>query len=89
VSWSGFDITIDQFRKISHDTIACATAVCRQIMYEWCPEPNLTRIRNRLLNITLGYLFVADPANGLGEAYLELSRRAYLSTVNGLITDDD
>jgi hypothetical protein len=59
------------------------------MMYEWCPEPNLTRICDRLLNITLGYLFVADPANGLGEAYLELSRRACLSTVNGLMTDDD
>lgn len=58
-------------------------------MYEWCPESDLTRIRDRLSNITLGYSFVADPANGLGEAYLELSRRACLATVNGLMTDDD
>jgi hypothetical protein len=58
-------------------------------MYEWCPEPDLTCIRDRLSNITLGYSFVADPANGLGEAYFELSRRACLVTVNGLMTDDD
>jgi hypothetical protein len=80
---------MDQFRKISHDTINCATAVCRQMMYEWCPESDLTRIRDRLSNTTLGYSFVADPANGLGEAYLELSRRACLATANGLMTDDD
>jgi hypothetical protein len=59
------------------------------MMYEWCPEFDLTRIRDRLYNTTLGYSFVADPANGLGEAYLELSRRACLATANGLMTDDD
>lgn len=32
---------------------------------------------------------MSDPANSLGEAYLELSRRACLATVNGLMTDDD
>lgn len=80
---------MDQFRKISHDTIDCATAVCRQMMYEWCPESDLTRIRGRLSNTTLGYSFVADPVNGLGEAYLELSRGACLAAVNGLMTDDD
>ncbi|KAG9196772.1 hypothetical protein G6514_004692, partial [Epicoccum nigrum] len=89
VSWSGFDMTMDQFRKISYDTIAYATAVCRQMMYEWCPKPKLPRIRDRLSNITLGYSFVANPANGLAEAYLELSRRACLATVNGLMTDND
>jgi hypothetical protein len=89
VSWGGVEMTMDQFRKISHDTIDCATAVCRQMMYEWCPESDLTRIRDRLSDTTLGYSFVADPANGLGEAYLELSRRACLATVNGLMTDDD
>jgi hypothetical protein len=63
--------------------------VRRQMMYDWCPESNLTRIRDRLSNTTLGYSFVANPANGLGEAFLELSRRACLATVNGLMTDDD
>jgi hypothetical protein len=89
VSWAGVYLSMDQFRKISHDTIDCATAVCRQMMYEWCPESDLTRIRDRLSNTALGYSFVTDPANGLGEAYLELSRRACLATVNGLMTDDD
>ena len=89
VSWAGVDLSMDQFRKISHDRIDCATAVCRQMMYEWSPESDLTRIRDRLSSTTLGYLFVADPTSGLGEAYLELPRRVCLATVNGLMTDDD
>ena len=89
MSWAVVDLSMDQFRKIRHDTIDCATAVCRQIMYEWRPESDLTRIRDRLSDITLGYSFVDDPANGLEEAYLEFSRRACLATVNGLMTDND
>jgi hypothetical protein len=80
---------MDQFRKISHDTIECATAVCGQMMYKWCPEYDLTRMHDKPSDTTLRYLFVVDPANGLGEAYLELSRRACLAIVNSLMTDHD
>lgn len=58
-------------------------------MYKWCPKSNLTRIHDRLSNTTLSYSFVTNPANGLEEAYLKLSRRACLATANSLITDDD
>jgi hypothetical protein len=75
---------MNQFQRISYDSTDCATAVCRQMMYEWRPESDLTRIHTDLC-----YWFVTDPANGLREAYLELSRRACLSTVNGLMTNDD
>jgi hypothetical protein len=79
---------MDPFRKISHDTIERATAICRRMMYNWHPNFDLTRTQDRLSNTALGYSFVVDPANGLGEAYLELSRMACLATVNGLMTDD-
>lgn len=49
----------------------------------------MTALCDRLSNTAVGYSFVVDRANGLEEAYLELSRRACLATVNGLMTDDD
>ncbi|PVH91213.1 hypothetical protein DM02DRAFT_501558, partial [Periconia macrospinosa] len=68
--------------------ITSAASTCNQLMYGWSPTFDLKVIRDKLSDTTAGYSFVMDPANGLSEAYLELSRRACLATVNGLMTDD-
>ena len=58
-------------------------------MYDWQPLFDLQRIQDKLSNTAYGYSFVSDLANRLAGAYLELSKRACLATVNGLIMDDD
>ena len=59
------------------------------MMYDWQPSFDLQRIQDKFSNTAHGYSFVSDPANGLAGAYLELSKRACLATVNGLMMDDD
>lgn len=39
---------------------------------------------DRMANTKQGYSFVTEPANSLGEAYLELSSRASSSRIDGL-----
>jgi hypothetical protein len=58
-------------------------------MYRWSPSIDISTLRDVLSDISYGYSFVTDPANGLTDAYLELSRRACLSDAEGLLTDDD
>jgi hypothetical protein len=58
-------------------------------MYRWKPQIDLDGIRDHLDNTATGYSFVTDMASGLSGSYLELSRRASLSSVNGLMADDD
>lgn len=88
IFWDDFHLSIAQFRQISRDAITSAASTCNQLMYGWCPTFDLKVIRDKLSDTTAGYSFVMDPANGLSEAYLELSRRACLATINGLMTDD-
>ena len=65
--------------------------ICRSCKFSLGDSPNA--VANHLAekhNVPQSsYSFVGDPANGLAEAYLELSRRACLATVNGVIMDHD
>ncbi|PVH94161.1 hypothetical protein DM02DRAFT_200271 [Periconia macrospinosa] len=87
VSWDDFCLSMAQFRQIGYSALESAASSCNRLMYGWQPRCDLEQIRDRLSNNAEGYSFVSDPANGLLEAYLELSRRACLATVDGLMTD--
>ncbi|XP_014550613.1 hypothetical protein COCVIDRAFT_42919 [Bipolaris victoriae FI3] len=89
VSWDNAQLSMAQFRQISHDNLLAASPLCKQLMYGWSPLFDLSCIHDNLACTTAGYSFVTDTANGLAELYLDLSRRASLDTVSGLMTDND
>lgn len=76
-----------QFWKIGHDTLLATSALCNQLIYGWSPLFDLSSICDNLACTAAGYS-LTESANGLAESYLELSSRAFLDTVNGLMTDD-
>ncbi|KAK1957240.1 hypothetical protein LY78DRAFT_563547, partial [Colletotrichum sublineola] len=59
-----------------------------QLMYGWHPVFDLSKTKDRMANTYQGYSFVSDLANGLWEAYLDLSQRACLSTIDGLLSKE-
>jgi hypothetical protein len=78
-----------QFRGIGRGALEHVIPCCDRLMYGWSPSIDISTLRDVLSDISYGYSFVTDPANGLTDAYLELSRRACLSDAEGLLTDDD
>jgi len=90
VSWADGSLTMSQFREIGRSALKHATSCCDRLMYHWePPERHLPGLKDILSDTSYGYSFVTDPANGLADAYLELSRLACLSDVGGLMADDD
>lgn len=57
-------------------------------MYGLKPRVRLDQLRDRMSNEKQGYSFVTDPTNGLKNAYLELSTRACLDPIDGLMAGD-
>lgn len=55
-------------------------------MYELKPQVPVDRLRDDMANNRAGYSFVHDPRNELEDAYLDLSKRACLSPLDGLIS---
>lgn len=76
---------MSQFRDIGRTVLKHAQSCCNQLMYGWKPACNISKVRDTLSDITYSYSFVTDPANGLSDAYLELSRLACLAEVEGLM----
>jgi hypothetical protein len=89
VSWNNHHLSMAQFQQIGQDSLQATSVVCSQLMYGWSPEVNLSAISDNLSCTAARYSFVTASANGLSKSYLELSRRASLATVDGLMTDDD
>jgi hypothetical protein len=89
VSWNNHHLSMAQFRQIGQDSLQATSVVCSQLMHGWSPEVDLSAISDDLSCTAARYSFVTASANGLSESYLELSRRASLATVDGLMTDDD
>ena len=89
VSWDDQHLSMSQFWKVGQEPLQAAAALCSQLMYGWSPHINLSQIHDDLCCTTADYSFLTAPANGLLESYLELSRRASLATVDGLMTDND
>lgn len=57
-------------------------------MYGLRPRLQLDHIRDCMSNQKQGYLFMLDPGNNLERAYPELSFRACLDPVDGLMVGD-
>lgn len=89
MAWEDRSMTMDQFRNIDRTALERARHYCSRLMYGWEPPCYLSEVKDILSNTTYGYSFVSDPANGLSDAYLELSKLACLTTTGALMTDDD
>jgi len=89
VSWADGSLTMTQFREIGRGALKHAASCCDRLMYHWSPSCDISSLRDKLSDMSYGYSFVTDSANGLTDAYLELSRRACLSDVGGLMADEN
>jgi hypothetical protein len=88
LSWDEGSLSLHQFRSIAHDVLRRAAAAADQLMYGWDPAYDLATIKDKMANTARGYSFVSEPANGLSEAYLALSQRASLASMDGLLSKD-
>lgn len=92
VSWdAGEDIgrlTMEELRDLGAAAVSSATDSLDRLMYGLKPSIDLSQLRDRLSNSTHGYSFVKDPANKLSTAYLELSSRACLDPIDGLMASE-
>jgi hypothetical protein len=88
VSWDDGQLSMDQFRALSKTAFDSATLCMERLMYGLRPRMQLDHIRDCMSNQKQGYSFMLDPANKLERAYLELSSRACLDRVDGLMAGD-
>ncbi|KAL9560653.1 hypothetical protein ACKAV7_015216 [Fusarium commune] len=77
-------VHIEQFRRLPKVLLACAEALCEQLMYRWKPPCDLSSVKDDMENTTHGFSFVSHPKNGLVEAYLKLSLQACTSQADSL-----
>jgi hypothetical protein len=89
ISWDNQHLPMSQLRQIGQDWLQATAAICTQLMYGWSPQIDLSQIFDDLSCTAAGYSFVTASVNGIMESYLELSRRASLATVNGLMADNN
>ncbi|KIV98742.1 uncharacterized protein PV09_09494 [Verruconis gallopava] len=81
-------LTMDQLRQFGRKSTNSASVSLTRLMYGWVPDIHLKGIRDMISNQKKGYSFVQEPANKLNTAYLDLSSRACLDLINGLIKGD-
>ncbi|KAF4473733.1 ATP-dependent DNA helicase tlh1 [Colletotrichum fructicola Nara gc5] len=88
ISWDDGRLSLQQFRSLAHKMVETVAAAVERLMYGWHPVFDLSKTKDRMVNTHQGYSFVSEPANGLQEAYLDLSQRACLSKIDGLLSKD-
>ncbi|KAL2137466.1 hypothetical protein VTI28DRAFT_9592 [Corynascus sepedonium] len=85
VSWDEGQISIDQFRALSHNLLRSVTTSMGRLMYGLQPQFDLGAIRDKMSVTAKGYSFVTEPANRLTDAFLVLLEHACLSPLEPLI----
>ncbi|KAL0764704.1 hypothetical protein CaCOL14_012794 [Colletotrichum acutatum] len=88
ISWDDGRLSLQRFRSLAHDMVQHTASAVDRLMYGWHPVFDLSKTKDRMANTNRGYSFVSEPANGLQEAYLDLSQRACLSTIDGLLSEE-
>jgi hypothetical protein len=88
LQWDNGRLSMHQFRSVAQDVLQTAIAAVNRLMYDWDPVCNLATIKDQMANTSRGYSFVSEPANSLSEAYLDLSQRASLAGIDGLLSRD-
>jgi hypothetical protein len=85
VSFEGGSLRMEKFRALGYYLLNQAKALCSELMYQWQPPVDLNKVHDDLSNQRQGFSFVHHPANGLTDAYLQLSTRAYMASKDGLL----
>jgi hypothetical protein len=88
IAWDEHRLSMSQFKDLSRSTLRSVVFSCNRLMYGWEPPCDLMNIIDKLSNTTSGYSFVSEPENGLVDAYLKLSSRACLASIDGLMVGD-
>jgi hypothetical protein len=88
VSWDGGSLCMADLKRMGRHVIQSTEASLCRLMYGTPIEIQLEKLRDRLSNQDQGYSFVQDPANGLSSAYLDLSSRACLDPIGGLMASE-
>ncbi|OHW95957.1 hypothetical protein CSPAE12_05386 [Colletotrichum incanum] len=88
ISWDDGRLSLQQFRSLAHDMVRHTASAVDRLMYSWHPVFDLSKTKDRMANTHQGYSFISEPANGLQEAYLDLSQRACLSSIDGLLSKE-
>ncbi|KAK2036071.1 hypothetical protein LZ31DRAFT_589514 [Colletotrichum somersetense] len=88
ISWDDGRLSLQQFRSLAQDMARDTASAVDRLMYGWNPVFDLSKTKDRMANTHQGYSFISEPANGLQEAYLDLSQRACLSGVDDLFSKE-
>lgn len=88
VSWDGGSLRMADLRRMGQHMVQLAEASLARLMYGMPARIQLSKLQDRLSNQNQGYCFVQDPANNLSSAYLELSSRACLDPIGGLMASE-
>lgn len=85
ISWVDGRLSRDDFRRIGRQVLQDAASTLDSLMYGLPRRISLESIRDDMSNNKAGYSFVMDYRNGLADAYLELSQRVCLNSLEGLM----
>jgi hypothetical protein len=75
-------------KRMGRHVVESTKASLGRLMYGTPVEIQLGKLRDRLSNQDQGYTFVQDQANDLSSAYLDLSSRACLDSIGGLMASE-
>lgn len=88
VIWDGAKLSMNHFRQLGCHAVQTATTLIARLMYGVRPMTRLDSIIDSISNVAQGYSFVQDPANGLASAHLDLTTRASLDPMDGLMLSE-
>lgn len=88
VGWDGGTLSMDQLRRLGRLALAEAQSSMKRLLYGYNPGLMPDQLHDKMSNQRQGYSFVTEPENDLERAYLELSSKACLHPVDGLMSSD-
>jgi len=88
ITWNDGKVTMEEFRNLCRHAYQSVVDSLARLMYGLQPAIWLQGIRDDISSTAQGYSFVQDPANHLTAAYLELSSRACLDPIDGLMSSE-
>lgn len=79
-------ISMDQFQQLGRTVLKDASSSCRGLMYGLHSRVRIESVRDDMADNRAGYSFLEDARNGLKTAHFDLSERACLNLLDGLMS---
>ncbi len=86
VSWADGRLSMNQFRQLGRKVLEDASSGCTHLMYGLRSRVRIESVQDDMANTSAGYSFLGDARNRLETAYLDLSERACLNPLDGLMS---